>query len=144
MAACVVFHFLTLGLFTLIRLGLQHGRMPRLRWDDPSAGRAIGFMFIPFYNLYWMFFMYRRLCDRVDEQRWMRGLPPSRLRGLVTGALICQLIPYANYVSLLILMPIFLGKMQASINELVRVTPYQHYAGGQAACRSQPYDAKPR
>jgi hypothetical protein len=80
-AAVILLHYITCGIFSLIWLNLMHGKLPRVRSDDPSAGRAIGFCFIPFYNLYWIFFTYRRLCLRIDEQRNLYGLPPSNLSG---------------------------------------------------------------
>ena len=67
-AASVLLHFITLGLFSFFHLNLLHGKLPKVRPDDPSAGKAIGFMFIPFFNFYWVFFSYNRLCLRVDEQ----------------------------------------------------------------------------
>jgi hypothetical protein len=58
-------HYMTCGLFPLIWLNLMHGKLPRIRPDDPSAGKAVGFCFIPFFNLYWIFFTFRRLCLRI-------------------------------------------------------------------------------
>src|SRR5438874_12371470 len=62
--AVILLHYVTCGIFPLIWLNLMHGKLPRVRADDPSAGKAIGFCFIPFFNLYWIFFTYRRLCLR--------------------------------------------------------------------------------
>lgn len=53
--AVLLLHFLTCGVFSFIWLNLMHGRLPKVRKDDPSAAMAIGFCFIPFYNLYWIF-----------------------------------------------------------------------------------------
>jgi hypothetical protein len=50
-AAAVLLHYVTLGIFTLIWLNLMHGKMCRVRTDDPSAGKAVGFCFIPFIGL---------------------------------------------------------------------------------------------
>jgi hypothetical protein len=122
-AVAVLLHFLTFGLFTMFWLNLMHGKMCRVRADDPSAGKAVGFCFIPFFNLYWIFFTYRRLCLRIDEQRDLYGLPPSNLRGLATMACIFQLIPYINLLlDYTIITPIFIGMMQSSVNRLVRTS----------------------
>jgi hypothetical protein len=122
-AAAILLHYMTFGLFTLIWLNLMHGKMRRVRADDPSAGRAVGFCFIPFFNLYWIFFTYRRLCLRVDEQRELYGLPPSNLRGLATTACILQIIPYVNFLfSYLLITPIFIGMMQSSVNRLAHAS----------------------
>lgn len=118
-AAVVFFQIITLGLFSLIHFGLMHDKMPKLRYNDPSAGKAIGYMLIPFFNLYWMFFMYIRLCDRIAEQRVFRGLPASNLRSHAIGACVVSLIPFVGpLVCLLILDPIFLGLLQSKVNNL--------------------------
>jgi hypothetical protein len=67
----ILLHYLTCGLFSLIWLNLLHGKLPRVRSDDPSAGRAIGFCFIPFFNLYWIFFTYRYVCGLTSSARFM-------------------------------------------------------------------------
>jgi type II secretory pathway pseudopilin PulG len=118
-AAVIILHYLTCGIFGIVWLNLMHGKLPRVRPDDPTAGRAVGFCFIPFFNLYWIFFTLRRLCLRVDEQRSLYGLPPSNLRGLATTACVFQVIPYVNVLlGLTIMFPVFLGVMQSSVNQL--------------------------
>jgi hypothetical protein len=121
-AVVILLHYVTCGLFSLIWLNLLHGKLPRVRSDDPSAGKAIGFCFIPFYNLYWIFFTYRRLCLRIDEQRDLYGLPPSNLSGMATTACIFQIIPYVNLIGYAIISPIFIGQMQSSVNQLVNTS----------------------
>jgi len=122
-ALAILLHYVTFGLFTMIWLNLMHGRMCRVRADDPSAARAIGFCFIPFFNLYWIFFTYNRLCLRIDEQRGLYGLPASNLGGLAITACILQIIPYLNFlIGYTIIAPIFIGTMQASVNKLVRTS----------------------
>ncbi len=118
-AVVVFFQIITLGLFSLIHFGLMHDKMPKLRYNDPSAGKAIGYMLIPFFNLYWMFFMYIRLCDRIAEQRVFRGLPATNLRCQAIGACVVWLIPFIGPVlCLLILDPIFFGMLQSEVNNL--------------------------
>jgi prepilin-type processing-associated H-X9-DG protein len=121
-AAAIILNFLTCGLFSPIWINLMHGRLPKVRQDDPSAARAIGFCFIPFYNLYWIFVSYRRLCLRLDEQRELYGLPASDLRGMATVNCIFQVIPYINILGMIFVTPIFLGRLQSSVNELVRTS----------------------
>jgi len=119
-AVVILLHYMTCGIFPLVWLNLMHGKLPRIRSDDPSAGKAIGFCFIPFFNLYWIFFTYRRLCLRLDEQRNLYGLPPSNLRGMATTNCIFQVIPYINgLIGYTIITPIFIGLMQSSVNQLV-------------------------
>ncbi|GEM_PF-1918031 len=122
-AVAILLHFVTFGIFTLIWLNVMHGKICRVRTDDPSAGKAVGFCFIPFFNLYWIFFTYRRLCLRIDEQRDLYGLPPSNLSGLATTACIFQIIPYINFLlGYTIFTPIFIGMMQSSVNQLVHTS----------------------
>ena len=125
-ALLVVLQFVTFGIFPLIWFGLMADKMPRLRHDDPSAGKHIGFMFIPLFNLYWVFFAYCRLCDRIAEQRQLRGLAPASLRGLAIGAIVTNFIPYVGWlVGATILWPLFFGMLQSRVNELVQVTQQQ-------------------
>ncbi len=121
--AVILLHYVTCGIFTMVWLNLLHGKLPKVRTDDPSAGKAIGFCFIPFFNLYWIFFVYRRLCLRLAEQRQLAGLPANDLRGLATTNCIFQVIPYINgLIGYTIITPIFAGLVQASVNELAGKT----------------------
>jgi len=117
----VLLHFATLGIFTFIWFNLMHDKIPRTRHDDPSAGKAIGFLFIPFFNLYWIFFTYLRLADRLNQQRVARGLPAT-MRGFTMTVCILSVIPFVNYVNLLVIWPIWAGLMQGSVNQLAAVT----------------------
>jgi hypothetical protein len=99
----------------------MHGKLPQNRRDDPSAGKAIGFCFIPFFNLYWFFFTYLRLYDRIDEQRSLHGLPPAGVKPLAVIALIFGIIPYIGILSQIFLFPIFFGILQSKVNDLARI-----------------------
>jgi cytochrome b561 len=63
-----------------------------------SPGGAIGMMFIPFFNLYWMFVMPIALCDAIDRINGQNGAPVRAPRGLAIAAAVCQLIPYVNFL----------------------------------------------
>jgi len=132
----IVLHYVTLGIFSIVWLNVYHGRIPRRRADDPSAGRAVGFLFIPFYNFYWVFFTHMRLCERLDEQRQGGRLPAAGLRPFAIATCVVQVIPYVNFLSYLFLYPIFAGVVQASINELARAgvtrLPVQELPAGAA------------
>ena len=119
-AVVVLLQIFTCGLFSHIWFNLMHGKLPQTRPDDPSAGKAIGFLFIPFYNFYWVFFTYLRLCERLDAERVRHGLPPKNFRGLAITTCIFMIIPYVNIViGGQIMEPIFFGMLQSSVNELV-------------------------
>ena len=103
--------------------------MPKLRQDDPSAGKAVGFMFIPLFNIYWIFFTFTRLVKRIDEQLAMRGLPPSS--AAVPAMMVCvftvlSCIPVVGIVTALlnylIIVPLLGTLVQKSITSLVEVS----------------------
>jgi hypothetical protein len=66
----------------------KHGRLPVVKPDDPSAGKAIGFSFIPFFSLYWFFVVWPRLIDRINFQYRLRGHPAPINRGTAMTAMI--------------------------------------------------------
>lgn len=121
--AVICMHFFTLGLFTLIYFGLMHSRLPMIKHDDFKAGKAIGFMFIPFFNLYWQFKFWLRLVDRVNFQLRLMGLPPTISvgmdRGLMLTTIIIGLIPGANLAALLIMYPVCIAQIQHACNKIV-------------------------
>lgn len=117
-ALVVLLTVITLGVFGLIWVNLQHGRLPRVRPDDPTAGQAIGYLFIPVYGLYWVFHTHLRLCDRLDEARRAAGLPDKSLR-LLTIATCTLLVAPLGYVGCALLFyPILAGMVQSSVNEV--------------------------
>lgn len=88
-----IFLFLiTGGLFTTIYFGILHGRLPKIKNDDPSTGKAIGFLFIPVFNYYWVFFFYLRLVDRLNLQLKLRGLHPEVSKGYWIWALVSSFL----------------------------------------------------
>lgn len=121
----VLLHFLTLGIFTTIYHGLKHSQLPLARYDDFRAGKAIGFLFIPFYNLYWLFVFWLRLADRINLQFRLRGMPDGVSRGLVLTTCILALIPYIGLISFLFLAPIMSGQIQSASNRLALIAYQQ-------------------
>lgn len=61
-----------------------------------TPGQAVGYMFIPFYNLYWIFACNNGLADAVDYALAASGSTERAPRGLITVACVCQVIPYVN------------------------------------------------
>ncbi len=116
--ALLLLHYFTLGIFSMVWINLYHGKLPRRRPNDPTAGRAVGFLFIPFYGLYWVFFTHLRLCERVDQERTRCGLPEEKLRPFAIATCIVQVIPYVGLLSFFLLYPILAGVVQANINEV--------------------------
>lgn len=113
-----VLNFFTVGLFGLIHFGLMHDRLPRIVPNDPSAGRAIGFQFIPFFNLYWMFFNSLRFTDRLNLQFRLRGWPERVPRGLVLACCIVTIL--AGSIGVFIMWTIAVCMMQSAVNDLAK------------------------
>lgn len=84
--AFVFLSVITFGVFPTVYLQLKQSKLPAVKRDDPSAGKAIGFMFIPLFNLYWYFVVWSRLVDRVNFQYRLRGKLPPIARGQVMTA----------------------------------------------------------
>lgn len=114
----VVLHFLGSGLFTSLKLALMHGQLRPRRADDPNAGKAAGFLFIPFFNLYWLFFMYGRLATRVNEALAESGSPRRVSDALVITTCVLTLVPFVGWAAFAVLWPIVLGQFQSAMNEL--------------------------
>jgi hypothetical protein len=111
-------HLFTLGLFSLIWFGIQQGRLPRAAYNDPSTGEAIGFSFIPFFNLYWCFFSPLRFCDRLTLQYRLRGKSDEGPKGVTLAAAIVGVIPYLGILALPTLWLIAACLMQNDVNRI--------------------------
>jgi hypothetical protein len=116
----VVLHIVTLGLFSVIYQGLKLSKLPLVKSDDFTAGKGIGFCFIPFFNLYWLFRFVLSITDRLNFQFRLRGQPAPISRDLALASCILRVIPYLNFIGLLILEPIVAGQWQSATNRLVR------------------------
>lgn len=124
--AAGLLNFVTLGLFGLIHFGIMHDKLPKAASNDPSAGKSIGFSFIPYFNLYWVFFNALRFCDRLALQYQLRGRTSPVPRGLVLAACVCTVIPYVNLlVAIPILWTISACMLQSTVNEISRMPPDQ-------------------
>jgi hypothetical protein len=121
--AAGLLHFFTAGLFSIIFYGIQQGKMPRAKHNDPTTGQSIGFMFIPFFNWYWIFFNSLRLCDRITLQYRLRGSNDEAPRGLVLAAAVCSVIPYVGFLSLFVLWTVATCLLQWKINSLIALGP---------------------
>lgn len=114
----MILHLLTMGIFTLIYFGLMHSKLPMIKHDDFKARRAIGFCFIPFFNLYWVFRCWLRLVDRVNFQTTIRGLAPTISRRLMLATVIVSVIPGVNLASV-VMYAICAGQIQGACNRIV-------------------------
>lgn len=84
--------------------------------SDPSAtpGTAVGFVFIPIFNLYWVFIAFYKLS--VDQERFIKqfgvSIPKKPQPGLALAAVICRLIPYLGILTYFILGPMRIYNQQ--------------------------------
>ncbi len=63
-----------------------------------SPGEAAGALFIPLYNLYWMFVIAPGLCDALNAALAQQGRPQSAPRQLAVAACVVQIVPYLNWL----------------------------------------------
>ena len=124
-AGAVILGIVTVNIFAVIYYGLKHSMLPKIKMDDFGAGRAIGFLFIPFFNFYWIFMFWMRLADRINLQFRLRGEAPPVSRGLATAIPILTLTSFIPFVgiatsltNLFILVPVIGSQIQNASNRL--------------------------
>ena len=117
--AALVLHFATFGVFSLVHFSKLHGRLPRAEADDPSAAKAVGLSFIPYWHFYWWVFNPLRLADRINLQFRLRGLPDAVPRGLVIAAGVTSVVPQLLMIlGFPIFWPIAIVLLQRAANQL--------------------------
>lgn len=137
----VVLSVLTLGIFPMFWVNHWHGVMPKRRTDDPSTARAIGFMFIPLFNLYWGFESRLRLCTRLNEEFNAAGLPLQAPNQIVLWWTITNLIPYIGFASWPIMGAIAAGQLQSQVNALAAFDDEWYRTNGVVSPQSPPEKA---
>jgi len=120
--AVAILHLMTFGLFSIIHFGLQHDKLPKAASNDPGAGEAIGFSFIPFFHLYWWFFNPMRLAERLNLQYQLRGQAPKAPTALMVACSVLTVIPWVNFfIGIPIMWTLGSCFLQSSINDLARM-----------------------
>ena len=126
-AGAILLDIFTCEIFGLIYYGLKFGEIPKVSREDFGTGKAIGFSFIPYFNLYWIFKFWLGLCDRVNLQLRLRGMNYLVLSRELAMAIcilqVCSVIPYLGCltaIACMICREIFIGKMQQAINAVAR------------------------
>jgi hypothetical protein len=117
--------YLTAGILFLIWLYQAWSVVPR-EYGGPSPGMAVGLLFVPFFNLYWIFRVVPGLSSAL--QRALDELEPGRPHGagfgLGVAACILSLIPYLNVVAIILLL-IWINIANGAKNALIRLESAQ-------------------
>jgi len=111
----LLLHYQTLGIFSFFWITGMHGKLPPMKADDPSAAKAIGLCFIPFFNLYWIFKVFPRLAERVNAVSRQYMLPTVVPPPLAYTFCILILVPAAMATAgCLILMMLYFSSASSS------------------------------
>jgi hypothetical protein len=90
-----------------------------------TPGKAIGYLFIPFYNFYWIFQAYGKLPKDLNVLAESRNIPdrlPENQGNIIAALVVIGIIPYLGYVtsfiSAFILLPVFIWKVIRHIEHI--------------------------
>jgi len=83
-----------------------------------SSGKAVGFLFIPFFNIYWTFIAYVGLASDANKYAESQRLNSRISYSLAVTACILLLIPYINLISI-ILFTVLTYQMASFHNEVI-------------------------
>jgi len=89
-----------------------------------TPGTAVGYLFIPFYNLYWYFIASVGLTSALNRALASYGSPKRASSGLATAAAIMQVIPYVNLLAPFLWIP-FMLNVESAKREYARVSGSQ-------------------
>jgi hypothetical protein len=99
---------------------------PEMRYTDGgkwvTPGAAVGFLFVPFYNLYWVFVANMGLCEAINRSLITRGGAPRAPKGLAIACCIVNIVPYCNLLAGPIMWLVFMFMLDGPKKELVNRT----------------------
>ena len=87
------------------------------RWITP--GQAVGYNFIPFYHLYWVFVSNLGLCEAINRTLVAQGKQPRAPKGLAIAACVTQLVPYCNLLVGPILWAVYMFMVDGARREMM-------------------------
>ena len=90
------------------------------KWVTP--GQAVGYLFIPFYNLYWVFIANVGLCEAVNRTLLSRGRQPQAPKGVAIAACVTHIIPYCNLLVAPVLWTIYMFQVDRARREMLAGT----------------------
>ena len=126
-------HYLTLGLSTTFWYGMQYSKLPKIQDDDFDSIKAIGFAFIPIFNIFWLFIFWDKFLKRINFQLKIRGEEEIKQNLKYLGNNITLMIPIFTIASVIpilgiatallnyfILMPTILKETHSAIEKLAQ------------------------
>jgi hypothetical protein len=83
-----------------------------------TPGKAVGYLFIPLFNLYWIFMAYWGWAQDYNKYISQRNLPLQKVsEGVALGVCVCTLIPCVSIANV-VLMPMFMSSAIDAVNAL--------------------------
>ncbi len=116
----VFLNIITFGMFGFLYYWIKHDYLPIIKSNDFWAARAVWFMFIPFFNIYWQFVFWLKLVNRLNLQYKLRNKKYKISKWLAITTLVLSVIPYINYIWIFIFHSIMIYQIQSAINGLVK------------------------
>jgi hypothetical protein len=114
MGLCALCYAFVYGLIILSRCwGILQGTTART-----TPAKAVGFLFIPLFSIYWMFVAYAGLATDANKFAEKQGLTKRISFGLAVTACILSFIPYLNILGI-ILFPILIYQIAGVHNEIL-------------------------
>lgn len=104
--------------FLMLLSGMWQTVDPHLAQTTP--GKAIGFLFIPFFNCYWIFVAIYGLAVDLNKTLRARGAAPAVSEGMALTTCILALVPCLNLVSIIILF-ISLNQMKKAACQILDI-----------------------
>ncbi|MDO5113486.1 MAG: DUF4339 domain-containing protein [Planctomycetia bacterium] len=84
-----------------------------------TPGKAVGFLFIPLFNLYWIFIAYYVLSKQLNAVSTQKGLPPMLSPEFALVTCILSIIPQLNFIGGILLI-ILLYQMKNAAIQIIR------------------------
>ena len=119
----IIFTFITLGIYQLFWLYRVFKELHARGATETTPGKAVGFLFIPFFNFVWSFIVWKRLGDAVAHE-YANARLPIPATGLVWLAPVAGLFGIVEMVAppvvgvRLVLLMVVIGYAQSWMNQL--------------------------
>ena len=119
-------------------LSIIHKSWEQIQDGDARTepGKAVGFLFIPYYNLYWIFVAYKGLAEDMNKYMLDKGYAKDKVanEGLVLTTCIfhvCMVIPYINILLMIPMLILHYVMMNNIKNATVYLIDHKEEASGE-------------